>query len=165
MASFLTAHFGVLCVVRDEVRVVSGRLEPGAGYDVCGRRSKVKVALYVREYLWHAVAARAVDGAGRPLPALRRRHFALGMLSALSRRLSGQALPAAVTSAQRALVKADEAAQRRFVSALYPRLRRLGGRRLRVGREDYGAGERVGDELDIAPGLGDGRREAPRQLM
>lgn len=164
MASFLTAHFGVLCVVREEVRVVSGCLERGAGYDVCGRRSKVKVALYVRDYLWRVVEARAVDGAGRPLPVTRRRHFALGMLSALSRRLSGQALPVAATSAERALVKAEEAAQRRFVSALYPRLRRLGGRRLQVGREDYGAGERVGDELDIAPGIGDGRREAPRQL-
>lgn len=162
MMRLLCQHFAVEGVICYHPRLENGTWGSGIGYELLGRRSKVKVALYVRDYLWNLVEMRAVDAHGVRLRPRRRRSFVLGLLNGLSEKLSAQAQDFARNESTYALVLAEQERLQVFVKGRYPRLCKCRGSAVRISAQDYAAGESLGRKLEIASALPE--RSQRRQL-
>lgn len=165
LIGLLSTYYDVTCIGNQEQLVVNGVVSERKAVTVAGRRSKVKIALYVREYIknYMAMSWKATVVSCRKNVRMRR-DFELGVLEGIREQLERQQRDDAKVEVgnERSLVKAE---LNDYVSRRFPRLRMRHGRSIRVDRECQSAGHAAGRSMEFRPGLGDdGAASSPKQL-
>ncbi|MEJ2642362.1 MAG: DUF2786 domain-containing protein [Desulfosarcinaceae bacterium] len=164
LGQLLQHHYFIEAVWVPAYVVAKGKM--GRVLEISGTRANVQIAAYVYDFV-HIY----IDGAwtryraGRKLSRHRKTDYAIGVIEGFSAKLDPPEASAADSHSDiRALVRRDDVALTRYLTARYPRLSRVqrGGR---MDPEIHAAGKAEGRRMVISKGLSDSGGSATPALL